>query len=130
MSVNIGESGEPTWLFFDREEFACRCGNCENMIQNPLIDKLDKAREISGVSYKINSGYRCLAHNTSIGGSKTSLHMAGRAADIHVSSSAARYQILKGLFAAELDRVLIYKTFIHADIAGEGKQSEIALWMG
>jgi len=26
--------------------------------------------------------------------------------------------------------VLIYKTFIHADIAGEGKQSEISLWMG
>ena len=130
MSVNIGESGEPTWKFFDRAEFSCRCGNCENKIQNELIDKLDKAREISGVSYKINSGFRCLDHNTSIGGSKTSLHMAGRAADIHVPSSAARYQILKGLFAAELDRVLIYRTFIHADIAGEGKQSGTSLWMG
>ena len=130
MSVNIGEDGDTTWNYFTRDEFSCRCGNCENMIQDALIDKLDNAREISGVSYKINSGFRCLAHNTSIGGSKTSLHMAGRAADIHVSSSAARYQILKGLFAAGLDRVLIYKTFIHADIAGEGKQSETALWMG
>lgn len=130
MSINISEGTEPTWKHFTKQEFACKCGNCENLIQNALIDKLDIARGISGVSYKINSGFRCLAHNTSIGGSKTSLHMAGRAADIHVSSSAARYQILKGLFAAELDRVLIYKTFIHADIAGEGKQSEIALWMG
>jgi hypothetical protein len=130
MSINISENTEQTWNFFSRDEFACRCGNCENLIQNDLIDKLDKAREISGVSYKIHSGFRCLAHNTSIGGSKSSLHMSGRAADIHVSSSSARYQILKGLFAAGLDRVLIYRTFIHADIAGEGKQSETSLWMG
>ena len=130
MSVNIGEDGQPTWNYFNRDEFACSCGNCENMIQNDLIDKLDKARGISGVSYKINSGYRCDFWNSKVGGSPRSLHKAGRAADIHVSSSAARYQILKGLFAAELDRVLIYRTFIHADIAGEGKQSETALWMG
>ena len=130
MSVNIGESGDPTWKYFTRDEFKCNCGNCENLIQNALIDKLDKAREISGVSYKINSGYRCEKHNAAVGGSPKSLHKAGRAADIHVPSSAARYQILKGLFAAELDRVLIYRTFIHADIAGEGKQSGTALWMG
>ena len=56
MSINISENIEPTWKHFTRSEFACNCGNCENLIQNALIDKLDKAREISGVSYKINSG--------------------------------------------------------------------------
>ena len=130
MGVNIGEYGEPTWKYFSRDEFSCSCGNCENLINNSLIDKLDKAREISGVSYRINSGYRCEAHNTQIGGSKTSLHLHGRAADIHVADNHSRYMILKGLFEAGLDRVLIYKTFIHADIAGEGKQGEISLWMG
>ena len=130
MSINIGESGDPTWKHFTKQEFACRCGNCENLIQNALIDKLDKAREISGVSYKINSGYRCPEHNAKVGGSPSSLHKAGRAADIHVADNHSRYMILKGLFEAGLDRVLIYKTFIHADIAGEGKQGEISLWMG
>ena len=130
MSVNIGENGEPTWKYFTKEEFKCSCGKCENLIQNALIDKLDKARGISGVSYRINSGYRCFSWNSQIGGSKTSLHMAGRAADIHVADNHSRYMILKGLFEAGLDRVLIYKDFIHADIAGEGKQSEISLWMG
>ena len=116
---------------FTREEFACRCGNCTtNEIKDELIAKLDKARDIAGVPFRINSGYRCPAHNASIGGSKTSLHMAGRAADIHVADNHSRYMILKGLFEAGLDRVLIYKTFIHADIAGEGKQGEISLWMG
>ena len=53
MSINISENTEPTWKYFTRDEFKCSCGNCENLIQNALIDKLDKARGISGVSYKI-----------------------------------------------------------------------------
>ena len=117
-------------IFFTRSEFACSCGDCENKINNDLIDKLDKARGISGVAYKINSGYRCESHNAKVGGSPKSLHKVGRAADIHVADNHSRYMILKGLFEAGLDRVLIYKTFIHADIAGEGKQGEISLWMG
>lgn len=117
--------------FFDRDEFHCKCGNCTtNEIKDELIAKLDKAREIADTPFKINSGYRCPAHNASVGGSPNSLHKHGRAADIHVSDNSARYKILKGLFAAGLDRVLIYKNFIHADIAGEGKQGEISLWMG
>ena len=116
--------------YFTRDEFKCSCGNCENLIENALIAKLDKARGIADTPFKINSGYRCEAHNQKIGGAKHSLHKSGRAADIHVSDNSARYKILKGLFAAELDRVLIYKTFIHADIAGEGRQSGTAIWMG
>jgi uncharacterized protein YcbK (DUF882 family) len=85
---------------------------------------------MAGVPFRINSGFRCEDHNKSVGGSPNSLHKFGRAADIHVPDNAVRYQILKSLFAVEMPRVLIYKTFIHADIAGEGKQSEIALWMG
>jgi len=117
--------------YFTREEFHCKCGNCTtNEIKDELIAKLDKARDIAGVPFRINSGYRCESHNASVGGSPNSLHKLGRAADIHVADNHSRYMILKGLFEAGLDRVLIYKTFIHADIAGEGKQSEISLWMG
>ena len=85
---------------------------------------------MAGVPFTINSGFRCEHHNKAVGGSPNSLHKLGRAADIHVPDNAVRYQILKALFAVEMPRVLIYKTFIHADIAGEGKQGEIALWMG
>ena len=130
MSINMSESTERTWKYFTKEEFHCKCGNCTtNGIQDELIDKLDKARGISNVSYKINSGYRCEAHNSAIGGAPQSLHKFGRAADIHVADNHSRYMILKGLFEAGLDRVLIYKNFIHADIAGEGRQGEISLWM-
>ena len=117
--------------YFTREEFHCQCGKCTtNEIKDELIAKLDKARDIAGVPFRINSGYRCPSHNASVGGSPNSLHKHGRAADIHVADNHSRYMILKGLFEAGLERVLIYKNFIHADIAGEGKQGEISLWMG
>jgi zinc D-Ala-D-Ala carboxypeptidase len=114
---------------FSLEEFACT--HCQkNDINHDLVELLDLARDMAGVPFRINSGFRCEHHNKAVGGSPNSLHKLGRAADIHVPDNAVRYQILKSLFAVEMPRVLIYKTFIHADIAGEGKQGEIALWMG
>lgn len=47
---------------------------CENVLQ-PLRDKLRK-------SIRVNSGYRSEKLNTAIGGSKTSEHSLGKAADI------------------------------------------------
>ena len=48
-----------------------------------LVDKiLDPLREIYGKPIKVNSGYRCEALNTAVGGSKTSDHRFGLAADI------------------------------------------------
>jgi zinc D-Ala-D-Ala carboxypeptidase len=114
---------------FKMEEFACK--HCQKNNINPtLVELLDLARDMSGVPFRINSGYRCEDHNKAVGGSPNSLHKRGRAADIHVADNAHRYAILKALFAVEMPRVLIYKDFIHADIADDDKPSEIALWMG
>ena len=115
---------------FKPEEFACKCGCGLIKTEDELLEKLDRARDIAGVPFRINSSTRCSDHNKNVGGSPSSLHMQGRAADIHVADNAARYKILKALFAVDMPRVLIYKNFIHADIAGEGKQGEISLWMG
>lgn len=43
---------------------------------------LDPLREAYGKPIVVNSGYRCLALNKAVGGSKTSDHMKGCAADI------------------------------------------------
>lgn len=54
-----------------------------------LVDHiLDPIREAWGKPIKINSGYRSKALNSKIGGSKTSDHMLGRAADITAGSTA------------------------------------------
>lgn len=48
-----------------------------------LVDNvLDKLREIYGKPITVNSGYRCPELNKAVGGSKTSDHVKGFAADI------------------------------------------------
>lgn len=50
---------------------------CDNILQ-PLREKL-------GVKISITSGYRCKRVNNAIGGSETSQHVFGQAADINVN---------------------------------------------
>lgn len=54
-------------------------------LQNLCIHVLEPIREHFGV-VRITSGYRCLKLNEMVGGSRTSQHMFGEAADIHVDS--------------------------------------------
>jgi hypothetical protein len=45
---------------------------------NPdFLLKLDKARGIAGVPFKINSGYRTESHNKKVGGTPNSAHTKG-----------------------------------------------------
>jgi zinc D-Ala-D-Ala carboxypeptidase len=73
---------------------------CNKLLQ-PIRNKFGK-------SIIVTSGYRCLALNTRIGGSKTSQHMKGQAADInsgegYKAGGDARYKANAELFD------LIYK---------------------
>ena len=84
-----------------------------------FLHKLDEARAISNTPYKINSGYRSVAHNERVGGRIGSSHAKApcKAVDIHCTNSHERTLILKGLFQAGLGRrVGIAKTFIHVDM--------------
>ena len=56
--------------------------NLEQLIDNIL----DPLRERYGKPINVNSGYRCPELNKAVGGSKTSQHMKGLAADITVGS--------------------------------------------
>ena len=81
---------------------------------------LDKAREISGTPYRINSGVRTPYHNKYVGGKSNSAHLSTRqggpcAVDIAVKGSRDRFLILKGLIEAGCHRIGVAKTFIHAD---------------
>ena len=52
-------------------------------IQRLIAEVLDPLREAYGKPIVVTSGYRCPALNKAVGGSKTSDHMKGCAADIH-----------------------------------------------
>ena len=71
--------------------------------------------QIAGIPFKINSGFRTPEHNEKVGGAESSSHLRGHAADIHVSSSTYRYEILSALLEAGFTRIGIAKNFIHVD---------------
>lgn len=67
---------------FDRREFVCgHCGRLDALEKN-FVRKLQRLRDIVGRPLVIVSGYRCPEGNASVGGSKYSQHIWGRAADI------------------------------------------------
>jgi uncharacterized protein YcbK (DUF882 family) len=100
---------------FNMNEFKCPCGG-ENLIYFELIKKLDEAREIANIPFRITSGYRCKHHNSIVGGSKTSSHLKGLAVDIACDNSENRYKIISALSQVGFNRIGVARNFIHCDI--------------
>lgn len=101
--------------YFKKEEFSCpHCG--ENEIDETFLQLLDKARELAGVPFVINSGYRCQEHNEDVGGLPNSSHLFGVAADIKCVNSADRFTIVDALIRAGFVRIGVADSFIHVDL--------------
>ncbi len=71
---------------FTIREFACPKTTDNILLSSILVKVLEDIRTLCGdKAMNINSGYRDLEHNTNVGGSPTSYHMKGMAADIRIS---------------------------------------------
>ena len=102
--------------YFTLDEFDCpSLPNSGKNMDTDFLTKLEEAREIAGVPFKITSGYRTKEHNEAVGGVSNSSHLIGVAADIAVSSGSERYIILNALLKAGFKRIGVAKTFIHCD---------------
>lgn len=91
MAVKITENF--TWKEFEQSSTA-RYLNIDNTIPSIYKDNiydlavlLQKIRNEFKHPIYVTSGYRCPKLNTAVGGSKTSAHMKGLAADIHASNN-------------------------------------------
>ena len=115
--------------YVTRSEFTCKCGCGANNIYPRLVKMLNEARISAKTPFIINSGVRCPAHNKIIGGSPSSSHITGLAADIAYNGSHQRHLILKALYAQGFERVGInkHKKFIHVDV-DTSKPQELT-WM-
>ena len=107
--------------YFQEYEYECNCGCGISLISQELLTLLDKAREKANMPFLLSSGCRCEDHNEHEKGSKNSSHITtntkrGTAVDIAITSSHARFTILKALLDVGFNRVGIAKTFIHVDV--------------
>jgi uncharacterized protein YcbK (DUF882 family) len=124
--------------YFSPDEFDCHCNNCKNKntgekyMDDDFIHKLHYSRVVSNVVYDVSNGcgYRCEAHNKNIGGSDTSLHPEGKAADIPYRNSTECLKIIYGLIQGGFKRIKVYKKndksgWIHVDVYKGNSKPEI-----
>ena len=118
---------------FSLEEFSC---NDKNKTPVPkkyfknvseLADNLQILRVELGKPIKVISGYRTLAHNTKVGGVKTSQHMKAKAGDLKVKGLSPRKvadKIKKLIEEGKMKKggVGLYKTFVHYDTRGVNRR--------
>jgi uncharacterized protein YcbK (DUF882 family) len=86
-------------------------------MKESFLIRLDYARTLAGVPFHINSGSRCETHNKSreVGGSATSSHLVGWAADIRVLTDYEYFRVLASLLSVGFKRIGLGETFIHVD---------------
>ena len=94
-----------------------------------VLNVLDPLRTMIGRPIIITSGYRSQRVNELVGGSKTSQHLTGRAADIHVQGYTPRqmnvvYQTIQMCY--DFDQLIFYpsKNFIHISWNGDKNRQE------
>lgn len=90
-----------------------------------FLAKLDEAREIADIPFKINSAFRTPEHNAKIGGKPNSSHLRGLAVDIRAADSRTRFIILEALIKVGFNRIGIAKTFIHVDLSEDKAQKVV-----
>ena len=116
--------------YFKLSEFDDAPGTGKNM-KRDFLKKLDRARDIAKIPFKISSGFRTAQHNVTLRkqgykASANSSHLKGCAADIVCKDSGTRQKIVNGLIMAGFTRIGIADTFIHCDT---DKDKTDAIWL-
>ena len=101
--------------FKEREFFACSPSCSLKDMNESFMERLQTARTLAGVPFKLNSAYRSVVHEKSHGRTGKSMHTQGRAVDIKCVDSGYRYRIISALIAAGFHGIGVDNTFIHVD---------------
>ena len=125
-----------TLKYFKLSEFDSpdEVGSGSNM-NYTFLEKLDQARGLAGIPFKITSGFRTEAYQNDLTrrGYKTakkgtSPHLKGLAADISVKDSRQRYIVINSLLLAGFTRIGIADTFIHVDLSTYEGHRQNVIW--
>ena len=91
----------------------------ENLKQ--LARHLEMVRELLGVPIYISSAYRSPKVNSAVGGSSTSAHMTGQAADFTAPQFGSPKEVAKAIAESDLefDQLIYEGTWVHFGIRGD-----------
>lgn len=86
-------------------------------LKHEFVLLLDKARDIAGIPFVINSGFRTPSHNKTVGGVPNSAHLTGLAVDIRARNGEEMYLIVKAAIEVGIKRIGINRAsqFCHLD---------------
>lgn len=114
---------------FRAHEFACP--DCkEYRIAIEVLEGLENVRVRAGVPLYVaktslsrpdnpgGSGYRCPRHNNAVGGAGKSMHMYGRAVDVHPTGGLTVVELCRLMMSEPVfcdGGIGVYKTFVHGD---------------
>ena len=102
---------------FKVREFACTDGSDPVFISPKLVEVLQKIRSHFGKAVTVTSAYRTASHNKKVGGSATSQHLYGLAADFAVSGvSPAAVAAYAEKLLPNTGGIGIYAGFVHIDV--------------
>ena len=116
---------------FNSTEFDCHGRGCcsKTLINEELVEYLQKIRDYFGKPIRVTSGYRCQIHNRNIGSGTGSQHTKGNAADIVVSGvsprEVAKYAESIGILGIGLYETAADGHFVHIDT-----RTKKAFWYG
>lgn len=117
-----------TSKYFKESEFGKCSPACslQDMKQSTM-DLLDKARELAGIPFVLNSAFRSVEHEKKMGRDGKGAHTLGMAVDIRCQSDYNRFKVIEALLATGFRRIGIAKTYIHAD--NSTSHSQNVAWM-
>lgn len=109
----------------------CSPKSDDTKLDSLLLSVLDEIEELTGQELIINSAYRSQSYEISKNRNGFSAHCLGKAVDIACYTSGLRYQIIKTALQKGINRIGVYKTFIHLDVATskDGKSTQV-IWYG
>lgn len=91
---------------------------------------LDNVRKEAGIPLVLNSAYRTPEWDRSKGRSGTGAHTKGLAVDIRCNSNSNRYKILAAAYKCKVNRIGVYKSWIHLDMGDKAGHTPNVVWYG
>jgi zinc D-Ala-D-Ala carboxypeptidase len=88
---------------------------------------IEKVRQAMDEPMKVNSFYRCVAHNQNVGGTKDGAHTHGLAIDVATPDRLYRDRLVAIAIKCGVKGIGVYGTFVHLDLKDRGLD-RIARW--